>query len=100
MQFYGELLDPINVETFVSKIFDDTQHAKRVKSIANAALGVIVSASLFVHQIGRGLAKALNLSDKHAIKQVDRLFSNEKLTLEDTDKNMVSFVVGNRKEVK
>jgi hypothetical protein len=100
MQFYGELLDPINVETFISKIFDDTQHAKRVKSIANAALGVIVSAFLFVHKIGRGLAKALNLSDKHAIKQVDRLFSNEKLKLEDTDKNMVSFVVGNRKEIK
>ena len=68
MQFYGELLEPFNVEIFISKIFDDTQHAKRVKSIANAALGVIVSTSLFVHKIRQGLAKALILSDKYAIK--------------------------------
>jgi hypothetical protein len=100
MEFYGERLEPINVETFVLTIFDDTQHAKRVKSIANATLGVIVSASLFVHRIGRGLSKVLNLSDKHAVKQVDRLFSNDKLKLEETDKNMVSFVIGSRKEVK
>ena len=100
MQFHGESLDPINVEAFIAKIFDDTQHAKRVKSIANASLGVIVSAFLFVHKIGRGLAKTLNLSDKHAVKQVDRLFSNKKLKLEDTDKNMISFVIGNRAEIK
>lgn len=100
MNFHGETLDLINVETFVATIFDDTQHVKRIQSIANATLGVIVSASLFVHRIGRGLAKTLNLSDKHAVKQVDRLFSNQKLKLEETDKNMVSFVIGDRKEVK
>ena len=55
MRFHGEKLDPINVEAFISNIFGDTQHAKRVKSIANATLGVIESASLFVHRIGRGL---------------------------------------------
>ena len=100
MRFYGEALDPIDVEQFVSRIFEDRQHAKRIKSIANAALGVIVSTSLIVHRVGRGLAKVLNLSDKHAVKQVDRLLSNKKLKIEDIDKNMVSFVVGNRKEVK
>ncbi len=52
MKFQGEELDPINVEKFVSNIFGDTQHEKRIKSIANAALGVISSASLIVHRIG------------------------------------------------
>jgi len=42
----------------------------------------------------------LNLSDKHAVKQVDRLLSNNKLKLEDTDKNIVAFIIGNRKDVK
>jgi predicted nucleotidyltransferase len=94
------VLDPINVEAFISKVFDNTQHSKKVKSIANAALGVIVSAPIFAHRISRGLAKTLNLSNKHAVKQVDRLLSNKKLKLEDTDKSMVSFIVGDRKEVK
>lgn len=61
---------------------------------------MIAGASLIIHRIGRGLAKTLNLSDKHAIKQADRLLSNEKLKLEDTDEKWVSFVVGVRKEIK
>jgi hypothetical protein len=100
MQFRDEILDYFDVEKFVLKIFGETQHAKRIRSIANAALGVIASTSLIVHRIGRGLARMLNLSDKHAVKQVDRLLSNKKLKIEDTDKNMVEFAIGNRKEVK
>lgn len=100
MNFNEEKLDFFNVEDFVSRIFSETEHTKRVKSIANAALGVIASTSLIVHRIGRGLAKVLNLSDKHAVKQVDRLLSNKKLVLEDTDRAWVSFVIGSRKEIK
>lgn len=100
MKFNAEVLDFFNVEEFVYNIFGDTEHYKRVKSIANAALGVIVSASLIVHRIGRGLAEILNLSDKHAVKQVDRLLSNKKLILENIDQNWVSFVIGSRKEIK
>src|SRR5580658_2736761 len=100
MKFQGETLDYFDVEKFVSYIFGDTQHAKRVQSISSAALGVIASASLIVRRIGRGLAKALNLSDKHAVKQVDRLLSNQKLNIEETDSKWVSFVVGLRKDIK
>ena len=49
---------------------------RRVLSIANATLGVIHAASLSVHAIGLGLARAEGLDSKHAIKQVDRLLSN------------------------
>ena len=61
---------------------------------------MIAGGSLIIHRIGRGLAEELNLSDKHAIKQVDRLISNKKLKLEDTDEKWVSFIVGARKEIK
>ena len=34
-------------------------HAKRVLSLANATLGVLTSASLAIHAVGRGLAQAM-----------------------------------------
>jgi hypothetical protein len=52
-------------------------HAKRALSLADAALGVVTSASLAVSKIGHALAQACGLADKHAIKQVDRLLSNQ-----------------------
>ena len=62
---------------FLEALFDDDLHAKRILSLANATLGVIKSASLAVNTIGQGLALARGLLTKHAIKQVDRLLSNE-----------------------
>ena len=58
-------------------LFDDDLHAKRVLSLANATLGVVRSASLAVDMIGQGLALARGLLTKHAIKQVDRMLSNQ-----------------------
>ena len=57
-----------DVHKTLKNIFGDSHHSKTIHSIANAALGVINSASLIIHRIGRGLAEALNLSDKHAVK--------------------------------
>lgn len=100
MNIQGQSIDYINVEKIVRSIFDGSQHSKRVQSISNAALGVIASASLIVHRIGRGLARALNLIDKHAIKQVDRLMSNKKFDTEKGQEKYVSYVIGGRKELK
>ncbi len=44
--------------TTVSAIFADDLHAKRVASLANAAVGVLEGAALGVHAIGRALAVA------------------------------------------
>jgi len=65
------------VRNFVKQAFSDDLHAKRVLSLADAALGVVTSASLAVSMIGHALAQARGLIDKHAIKQVDRLLSNQ-----------------------
>lgn len=100
MKFQGESLDYFDVQKVVSNIFGSAMHAKRIQSVANAALGVVAGGSLIIHRIGRGLAKADNLSDKHAIKQVDRLLSNERLDIEKTDKNWVSFLIGSRTDIK
>jgi len=100
MRFQGELVNDLNVHKIVKFIFGKTEHEKRLLSIANAALGIISSGSLIVHRIGRGLASVLNLSDKHAIKQVDRLLSNPKLIPSKTAEKWVPFIIGARKEIK
>ena len=76
MQFNGEQLDYFNVKHFITDIFSGTQHSKRVESVANAAL-----------------------ADKHAIKQVDRLLSNEKLNISNIAPCWISHVIGNRPEI-
>ena len=62
---------------FLTKLFNGDLHAKRVLSLANAPTGVIQKGSLAVNTIGHGLALARGMTTKHAIKQVDRLLSNE-----------------------
>lgn len=100
MNIQGQKLDAIDIEKIVGSIFNGFQHSKRIRSIANAALGVIASTSLIIHRVGRGMAKALNLVDKHAIKQVDRLLSNKKFDVEKNQNNYVQYVIGSRKEIK
>ena len=66
-----------DVFAFVDELLEGDLHGKRVLSLANATLGVMVSASLAVAVIGRSLAQARGLLTRHAIKQVDRLLSNQ-----------------------
>ena len=49
-------LDPDRITKLVSTIFADGLHAKRVASLANAAVGVLEGAALGIHAIGRALA--------------------------------------------
>jgi len=100
MKFNGETVSYFDVEKVVGNIFGTSQHKKRIQSIARASLGIIASASLIIHRIGRGMASALNLIDKHAIKQVDRLLSNKNLVVWDTFSQWVPFLIGGRKKFK
>lgn len=87
------------VHAFLSGLFDGDLHAKRVLSLANASLGVIRSGSLAVHTIGLGLAQARGLKTKHAVKQVDRLLSNEKIDIDAALRHWVPYVVGPRTNI-
>lgn len=99
MNIQGERVDYLNVNELTQRIFGETQHAKRIQSLAGAALGVISSSSLIIHRIGQGLARENDLMAKHAIKQVDRLLSNKKLNLWDCFEQWIPFMIGVRKEV-
>jgi len=92
-------LSASQVQDFVSSIVDEDLHAMRVLSLGNAVVGVLRAAALGVHAIGHGLASALGLQDKHAIKQVDRLLSNAGLDVWAIFALWVPFVVGPRKEI-
>jgi hypothetical protein len=88
-----------DVHQFVDGLFAGDLHAKRVLSLANATLGVITSASLAVSTIGQGLALARGLSTKHAIKQVDRLLSNNGIDVDAALHHWVRYVVAARTSI-
>lgn len=100
MDFQGEMLRGLDVEGFIEQIYKGEEHEKRVKALAHAALGVISNGSLIVHRIGQGMARAFGLLDKHAIKQVDRLLSNDKVSLDFFFERWVKYIVGSRPEIK
>jgi hypothetical protein len=87
------------VHGFLDGLFDGDLHAKRVLSLANATLGVIKTASLAVTTIGQGLALARGLVTKHAIKQVDRLLSNQGIDIDAALRHWVPYVVGPRSSI-
>ncbi len=87
------------VQKYLDGIFAEDVHAKRVMSLANGAVGVMAGASLAVSMIGQSLAQARGLLSKHAIKQVDRLLSNEGIVVWDMFAPWVAEVVGARKTI-
>jgi hypothetical protein len=88
-----------NIRNFLDDVFKDDLHAKRVDSLANATLGVMTSASLAISVIGQALAQARGLLTKHAVKQVDRLVSNQGIAVWEIFGHWVPQVVGARTEI-
>jgi hypothetical protein len=94
---------PVNgadISRFLNELFEYDEHAKRVQSLANATLGAITSASLAVHAIGQGLAHAQGLIPKHAVKQVDRLLSNQGIEVDRYFEYWVPHVIGEHTSVR
>jgi len=87
------------IRNFVKGVFSKDLHAKRVLSLADAALGVATSASLAVSMIGHALAQARGLIDKHAVKQVDRLLSNQGVQVWDLFAPWVRHTVSAREKI-
>jgi Transposase DDE domain len=86
------------VHQFLSQLFEEDLHAKRVLSLALATFGVIHAASLSVHAIGQALAMARGTKGKHGVKQVDRLLSNNGIDLWQLFASWVPYVLGQRLE--
>ncbi len=92
-------LSYVQVHRSLVGLFDGDMHAKRIASLANATLGVVKTGSLAVSTIGHGLALARGLTTKHAIKQVDRLLSNEGIDIDAALRHWVRYVVGPRTSI-
>lgn len=89
-----------DISCFLNELFEEDEHAKRVRSLANATLGVITNASLAVHAIGQGLAHAQGLTPKHAVKQVDRLLSNQGIEVDRYFEYWVPHLIGEETSVR
>lgn len=74
-------------------------HSKQHSALSDAVNGVITSSSLMVSRIGAGLARSKGLKTKHAIKQVDRLLSNERLEPIFLQNQLATFLLGKRKRI-
>jgi len=89
----------IDVCSFIGEVYGADLHAKRVSSLAGATLGVMQAASLAVAMIGHALAQARGLVTKHAIKQVDRLLSNQGIDVWDSFAHWVPHQIGQRRDI-
>jgi transposase len=87
------------ISNTVINIFNDDMHEKRVLSLSNAVQGVLHGASLAIHAIGHGLSVAQGTTSKHAIKQVDRLLSNDKFDIWNFYISWIPYLIGSRKEI-
>ncbi|MBF6561470.1 MAG: IS4 family transposase [Candidatus Binataceae bacterium] len=88
-----------DVRGFIGELYGHDLHAKRVDALAGATLGVMAAASLAVAMIGQALALARGLVTKHAVKQVDRLFSNGAIDVWDSFARWVPHQIGTRHDV-
>ena len=84
---------------FVKGVFGKEMHAKRIESLANAAIGLLNAEELLLHKMGEGLSRARGLDKKHATKQIDRLLSNKKLDAWECSGIWVPYIIGERKEI-
>ena len=87
------------VHEFLTRVFAEDLHAKRILSLANGTLGVMTGSALAVSLIGQALAHARGLFSKSAIKQVDRLLSNAGVVPWELFGSWIREVVGERREI-
>ena len=88
-----------DVRAFIGDLYGADLHAKRVGSLADATLGLMHAASLAVATIGQALAQARGLTTKHAIKQVDRLLSNDGIDVWDSFAHWVPHQIGGHRDI-
>src|SRR3978361_92787 len=88
-----------DVGTFVGELYGVDLHAKRVESLAGATLGGMQSAPLAVAMIVQARAQARGLVTKHAIKQVDRMLSNDGIDVWDSFARWVPHQIGERRDI-
>ncbi len=93
-------IDKKQVRPFLTEVFEDDLHVKRILSLSQATLGAVQATSLSVAAIGKAMAWARgeDVTSKHAVKQEDRLLSNGGLDIWKLFGAWVPFVLAERTE--
>jgi hypothetical protein len=91
-------LNADSIQRFLAEVVEVDSHVATLKSVSLGTLGVMHAASLCIHVIGRAAAWARDVDPKHSVKQIDRLLSNENVTIWGFGRAWVRFVVGPRPE--
>ena len=87
-----------DVRSFIGELYGPDLHAKRVDALASATLGAMTAASLAVTMIFQALAQARGFVTKHAVKQVDRLLSNNGIDVWDSCARWVPHQLNGRQD--
>ena len=89
-----------DVRAFLGAVYGADLHAKRIDLVGWVRhWGVMQSASLAVAMIGQALAQARGLVTKHAIKQIDRMLSNNGIDVWDSFARWTPQQIGKRRDI-
>lgn len=91
-------LNAASIERFLGEAVEVDWHVATLRSVSLGTLGVLHAVSLCIHVIGRAAAWVRDVDPKHSVKQIDRLLSNENVTIWAFARAWVRFVVGPRPE--
>lgn len=92
-------LSPLDVRNFIEDVAGTVLHERQVDSLAHAVIGAMYADRAGVAAIGRAAARVRDVSEKHSIKQVDRLLSNEKIGVSAVQQLLARLIIGERKEI-
>lgn len=87
------------VHKFVQDLAGDVLHPKQVDSLAHAVVGAIHADVASITAIGRAAARAREVSEKHSIKQVDRMLANSKVDASEIMQHVIPVLVSGRSRI-
>jgi hypothetical protein len=92
-------LSPLDVRSFIADVAGTVLHERQVDSLAHAVVGAMYADRAGVAALGRAAARVRDVSEKHSIKQVDRLLSNDKIGVGAVQQLLARLIIGERKEI-
>ena len=87
------------VHKFVQDLVGDVLHPKQVDSLAHAVVGAIHTDTASITAIGRAAARAREVSEKHSIKQVDRMLANSKVDAAKVMQHVIPVLISGRSRI-
>lgn len=87
------------VHKFVQDLAGEVLHPKQVDSLAHSVVGAIHADTASITAIGRAAARAREVSEKHSIKQVDRLMANSKVDVVEVMRQVVPVLIAGRSRI-